>query len=275
MRLGPFSGDVHSCPVASPGHQAGAPLRQRPHRVLLTDSSSFPRPSGRGSIAASWRPARRRRHRPSSPGHQAGAPLRLPVRATDRRRRPPSPGHQAGAPLRRRVRLHLGEQLAGFPRPSGRGSIAARTPSARRPGSASPSPGHQAGAPLRLGHQRARGRPGRTPSPGHQAGAPLRRLDCLVDVDRLDLFPRPSGRGSIAADRGAGSARARQPSPGHQAGAPLRHPRPDGGTRRGRQLPPAIRPGLHCGAVSRSSPLRYRRTFPRPSGRGSIAATAR
>ena len=37
-------------------------------------------------------------------------------------------------------------------------------------------------------------------------------------------------------------------------------------------LPPAIRPGLHCGAAVRSFSVTLRLAFPRPSGRGSIAA---
>ena len=112
-------------------------------------------------------------------------------------------------------------------------------------------------------------------------------------------FPRPSGRGSIAATpaRKVGSVRCtaspghqagaplrpglvwrrggvQSPSPGHQAGAPLRRL---GGVATSCplfQLPPAIRPGLHCGG----SALRCGDSgvcgFPRPSGRGSIAASS-
>ncbi len=86
-------------------------------------------------------------------------------------------------------------------------------------------------------------------------------------------FPRPSGRGSIAAGRSRPlRSSLRPPSPGHQAGAPLRHVGERDCTRRGRDLPPAIRPGLHCGVARRSRAARSAAGFPRPSGRGSIAA---
>ena len=61
-------------------------------------------------------------------------------------------------------------------------------------------------------------------------------------------------------------------SPGHQAGAPLRHRLGRRGWRGELRLPPAIRPGLHCGGwAARAHHARYFH-FPRPSGRGSIAA---
>ena len=37
-------------------------------------------------------------------------------------------------------------------------------------------------------------------------------------------------------------------------------------------LPPAIRPGLHCGSDEDIKRAEELRDFPRPSGRGSIAA---
>ena len=43
-------------------------------------------------------------------------------------------------------------------------------------------------------------------------------------------------------------------------------------TNLGSLLPPAIRPGLHCGCPVRTFAIVLRRYFPRPSGRGSIAA---
>ncbi len=134
----------------SPGHQAGAPLRQtcRP----------------RGSC-----------HHGASPGHQAGAPLRRCREALHRRRDRASPGHQAGAPLRR---VYRGALWWG----------------------AAASPGHQAGAPLRRPSNPVGASPGMGPSPGHQAGAPLRRHREAPTAELRHPFPRPSGRGSIAAD---------------------------------------------------------------------------
>ena len=210
-------------PLTSPGHQAGAPLRRgsvdpRPHR-----QHSFPRPSGRGSIAAT-RPRLRGAHEEDFP-------------------RPSGRGSIA-APRGRRTAAGCGT----FPRPSGRGSIAARCraerpthrrglPPAIRPGlhcgtlpgratnaQTGTSPGHQAGAPLR--HVARRVLCDLAPSsPGHQAGAPLRPDPADLLALPHDDFPRPSGRGSIAAL----SSTARCCAPW--------------------ALPPAIRPGLHCGTA--------------------------
>ena len=133
-------------PAIRPGLHCGDGGRVQP----ATHGAGFPRPSGRGSIAASWAAARTRSSR-------------------------------------------------RFPRPSGRGSIAA--PSVRS-----------------------------------------------ITWPR-QFFPRPSGRGSIAAPtaprRSTGHAAT---SPGHQAGAPLRRVAARQlGRRHDARLPPAIRPGLHCG----------------------------
>ena len=185
----------------SPGHQAGAPLRLVREPGHLCQTLAFPRPSGRGSIAAPCRRASTRTPSASSPGHQAGAPLRH-----QRLRRRPTP-----API--------------FPRPSGRGSIAAcarcgacrrgcRLPPAIRPGL------HCGVDPYLPGFERWRGLPPAI-RPGLHCGGPR-----SVGVEDLPgFFPRPSGRGSIAAFQ------------------------PSWSSRRGGQLPPAIRPGLHCGVV--------------------------
>ena len=161
----------------------------------------------------------------ASPGHQAGAPLRRDRRGRDDHRdQRPSPGHQAGAPLRRVFREAGSSEGRYFPRPSGRGSIAA---------SSSRSPPPQAPRPT---------------SPGHQAGAPLRphRVEHHIGV-RLD-FPRPSGRGSIAASYSLALAIGRVDLP--PAIRPGLHCGASAALKLGAmymRLPPAIRPGLHCG----------------------------
>ncbi len=317
----PFEWVLKPIKCASPGHQAGAPLRRRGRRRAAGRRSGFPRPSGRGSIAAGIAPpvpeASPSFPRPSGRGSiAAGRPrYRPPVRSAT------SPGHQAGAPLRHRSFGWFLFWGRDFPRPSGRGSIAAITscsisaslrplppairpglhcgefaapwdtsrgaglPPAIRPGlhcgnnfmfdlrvAAAASPGHQAGAPLRRVRRAVGHEPRRGPSPGHQAGAPLRPGG-----------PRRHGRSGY-------------PSPGHQAGAPLRppvvrrvavedlgFPRPSGrgsiaaataGSPRWTtaSLPPAIRPGLHCGMWRHDCDVDVAAVFPRPSGRGSIAA---
>ncbi len=211
--------------------------------------------------------------------------------------RGPSPGHQAGAPLRRMGGPAPAHRPGAFPRPSGRGSIAASIaacrsavgvllPPAIRPGlhcgatesltvysTPSTSPGHQAGAPLRLG-DRAGPHPwvGWLPPairPGLHCGAAARSRSVTLRL----AFPRPSGRGSIAADaRRRGWWRAARSSPGHQAGAPLRRYDRVCTPTDQRELPPAIRPGLHCGSVGVLRAPAAPAAFPRPSGRGSIAA---
>ncbi len=212
-------------PSPLPGHQAGAPLRRQTATAA--------------SVTAS----------PALPGHQAGAPLRPAVLGLSGSWCAALPGHQAGAPLRQRrddraahdrsepspaIRPGLrcgamaGRTLSNPeglpPRPSGRGSVAARTPHPWRP-SPHPSPhrpsgrgsvaartsrsrecwrcsmalpGHQAGAPLRP-RSRHRRESSATPLPGHQAGAPLRPpLLMQFDIRTIRTLP------------------------GHQAGAPLR-----------------------------------------------------
>ena len=184
---------------ASPGHQAGAPLRPRHPERVDPEDGCFPRPSGRGSIAAE---------------HEQ----RL---ASGARRLPPAirPGLHCGADGPLPFHCNGGT----FPRPSGRGSIAAWVRAWAGSSWVAASPGHQAGAPLRPltgwgfrleGLQLPPAiRPGlhcgdpvwnadrlmRLPSPGHQAGAPLRLLHVGAAPRPRHPFPRPSGRGSIAA----------------------------------------------------------------------------
>ena len=236
---------------------------------------TFPRPSGRGSIAAMRN------------GVVSQRPPLLPPAIR--------PGLHCGKDIIQATKAGAG----AFPRPSGRGSIAAsragrRAPTARalppaiRPGLHCgadqlddyptghwSSPGHQAGAPLRLvraGHRTTAG----ATSPGHQAGAPLRLLPRVDRQRHTPAFPRPSGRGSIAARcfRADASASPSQLPPAIRPGlhcgtnsawrsAALQVP-----------LPPAIRPGLHCGDAIHNAQLRRSTNFPRPSGRGSIAANS-
>ena len=181
------------------------------------------------------------------------------------------------------VRLTLTSPLA-FPRPSGRGSIAASPRSRHDRHRSTSSPGHQAGAPLRPGYETPEplGRPRWTTSPGHQAGAPLRRghvmnlinndealppairpgLHCGVfrdgTVQRLKGWLPPAIRPGLHCGRTARPPAPvrRGPSPGHQAGAPLRPHlvlTPHGLIN---DLPPAIRPGLHCGPHCRHAERR-------------------
>ena len=405
----------------SPGHQAGAPLRPLFGEAPLAHDLPSPGHQAGAPLRQLVLSEHNRLRLASSPGHQAGAPLRPAVGVMSCGSaallppaiRPglhcgrgpvglgitggcrPSPGHQAGAPLRRSLVVRLASGVWFFPRPSGRGSIAACWSGCSRPGTRRLPPAIRPG--LHCGDQIVNGdddgeisfpRPSgrgsiaaigcarphhsatRT-SPGHQAGAPLRRPGSRKVSNRSPGFPRPSGRGSIAATPPAGRSTSSGPllppairpglhcgavrswrrgavlrdlppairpglhcgaapwdtsrgagrlppairpglhcgpeleipakidtdaSPGHQAGAPLRlraelghrrqarrlppaiRPGLHCGQRRGAlldlrlHLPPAIRPGLHCGAYSSSAEHRGRSSFPRPSGRGSIAA---
>ena len=113
------------------------------------------------------------------------------------------------------------------------------------------------------------------------------------------IFPRPSGRGSIAAMVSCTSpvATIRLPPairPGLHCGAgllvrediaarlppairPGLHCGSDEDVEKAKQLqlPPAIRPGLHCGTDQQKAQIKTMQDFPRPSGRGSIAAPCR
>ena len=187
----------------SPGHQAGAPLRQRRRRPSWSWPAHFPRPSGRGSIAATGRPAHRRRTTQLPPAIRPGLHCGDIVQGT----RTPT--------------------LRGFPRPSGRGSIAASSTSSAWASPQSSSPGHQAGAPLRPSTSR------RCPATPHDLPPAIRPgLHC--------------GDGDAADRLGTWDP-----------------------------LPPAIRPGLHCGDDGEADYTLGGATFPRPSGRGSIAAVSR
>ena len=186
---------------ASPGHQAGAPLRPGHHPPVDRGARHLP-PAIRPGLHCGWAISEREADRAARlppairPGLHCGALIALSTLTGWTS----SPGHQAGAPLRRievldqpahdnlppaiRPGLHCGtrDQMAAlggggsFPRPSGRGSIAARCPDRHHFAIVVPSPGHQAGAPLRQ-----------------------RRARCEDEGPGLDGFPRPSGRGSIAA----------------------------------------------------------------------------
>ena len=211
--------------------------------------SAFPRPSGRGSIAALRLVSNSVKPCPPSPGHQAGAPLRhdgvghaagasaafprpsgrgsiaagcYPVDALDGSAAFPRPsGRGSIAAVGRSARPHR-PAYTRFPRPSGRGSIAATRRVARAATRMWSSPGHQAGAPLRprcvVGTRSAT-----ETSPGHQAGAPLRHQS--MRVRRLGLAWSSPGHQAGAPLRPPSPLRTLRPppsSPGHQAGAPLR-----------------------------------------------------
>ena len=187
-------------------------------------------------------------------------------------RAPASPGHQAGAPLRLGDAADGDGQVARFPRPSGRGSIAAIGTSTPSGHALSLPPAIRPGLHCGAGSLISHGSSALT-SPGHQAGAPLRRGSGRRDEGpRSVVFPRPSGRGSIAAGRrgslcqwwtdfprpsGRGSIAATAtvqrwrsrwpPSPGHQAGAPLR----PHSARTHRTFPAPPSPGHQAGAPLR------------------------
>ena len=265
----------------------------------LCQTLAFPRPSGRGSIAAPCRRASTRTPSASFPrpsGRGSIAAMRNGVVSQRPPLLPPAirPGLHCGKDIIQATKAGAG----AFPRPSGQGSIAARTSSRQR-------------------------RQEQEPSPGHQAGAPLRRVGPVGVHPRRELFPRPSGRGSIAAPtsstttrRGIGLPLAIRPglhcgsfalvielqlvrlppairpglhcgyfpeltdngtpppSPGHQAGAPLRHDAFEPTLqRRHHSIPRPSGRGSIAARIPRGSRRRSRCRFPRPSGRGSIAAT--
>ena len=177
----------------------------------------------------------------------AGAPLR---RAVLRRPSAPvsaSPGHQAGAPLRQRRRRPSWSWPAHFPRPSGRGSIAARGrgPCRGRRRQLPPAirPGLHCGGAARSFVDFVGGDLPPAIRPGLHCGAAANGEDSIYGG-----FPRPSGRGSIAASSTSSAwASPQSSSPGHQAGAPLRPSTSRRCPATPHDLPPAIRPGLHCG----------------------------
>ena len=283
-----------------------------------------PRPSGRGSVAARRALPTTHRNRRPSPAIRPGLRCGPTYQRDGRRLWTSLPGHQAGAPLRQlgldavgglgdlpspaiRPGLRCGTgkieanaiELGIPPRPSGRGSVAARSQRRAPLGPGSSLPGHQAGAPLRHDVRSCRCGLFAVPLPGHQAGAPL-RLQHGHHIFRRDGGPpRPSGRGSVAAFA------AIRCTTEHEPPSPAIRP----GLRCGQAIglgigcwlcpSPAIRPGLRCGRITSSSrssapttlpghqagaPLRQlhhplllcdRVPPPRPSGRGSVAAPRR
>ena len=253
-------------PAIRPGLRCGVDTG-----LLLVSRMDSPRPSGRGSVAASrqrrslrgwWRlsPAIRPGLRCGEGGAQCGHVGRLAL-----------PGHQAGAPLRHDLvigdvatgdqlspairpglrcggagRVEHGDPETVSPRPSGRGSVAAAVLLHAAGVLTSTLPGHQAGAPLR--QPGSAGRHTRTVqlSPAIRPGL---RCGQVVppQIPTIDGSPRPSGRGSVAAKRPCPAVTRWNPLPGHQAGAPLRPWCDD-----------------RLGSAHGDSP--------RPSGRGSVAA---
>ena len=230
----------------SPGHQAGAPLRRRAARHTGDGPHNFPRPSGRGSIAARGRgPCRgRRRQLPPAirPGLHCG-------RSTSASRCPLSPS---------------------FPRPSGRGSIAAAgssgTSPPRRALPPAIRPGLHCGGAARSFVDFVGGDLPPAIRPGLHCGAAANGEDSIYGG-----FPRPSGRGSIAATTARTTTRwGVSASPGHQAGAPLRHPSAGQSSSTPTHFPRPSGRGSIAAPGFRPKPAGSRR-FPRPSGRGSIA----
>ena len=259
-------------PAIRPGLHCGSAPSDKTGITLY----GFPRPSGRGSIAA-------------LPGASAADSTAIFPRPSGRG------SIAAGAAY------YANRSVRGFPRPSGRGSIAAWPAAPWHPVASAASPGHQAGAPLRrggaefLGHVETRLppaiRPGlhcgadpdgsrmdrRPASPGHQAGAPLRPPRAprrvLPHADRLPPAIRPGLHcGGERVNRRADLILDLPPAirPGLHCGATVAT-----FSSAASALPPAIRPGLHCGNLASPVLCPIAEPFPRPSGRGSIAAVRR
>ena len=186
----------------SPGHQAGAPLRRSCPPVVHRWTLWLPPAIRPGLHCGSTRRASTTTARafdPASPGHQAGAPLRRDDVA-------PCPMERGGLPPAIRPGLHCGRSPTGCSRVHQRPSPGHQAGAPLRPpvvgqsmmDDEMASPGHQAGAPLRH-HVKCKPSQSWRPSPGHQAGAPLRLRGALGSAPIRCFFPRPSGRGSIAA----------------------------------------------------------------------------
>ena len=188
--------------------------------------SFFPRPSGRGSIAAPTTTTApdSGAHLPPAirPGLHCGFPAVVVVSSGW----PASPGHQAGAPLRRREGRGPGVKRAGLPPAIRPGLHCGGASHGGYPGALVASPGHQAGAPLRLAHVVEHvGEGVDFPRPSGR-GSIAASTHIFQVSNGGAVFPRPSGRGSIAAVRAAWASRIfLASSPGHQAGAPLRQRR--------------------------------------------------
>ena len=268
------TGDV----VPYPRPKGRGSLRPPQDGNTLDDVRHYPRPKGRGSIAATALCPGRARSGSAIHGRKAVAPLR---RSSPKPSAEPSPALLSTA---ERPWLHCGVDAQGrvghvvdCPRPKGRGSIAAgRGAGSRSPGTY-PRPkdrGSIAAAssrrPCRDGHRRYPRPKGRgsiaasRPSTGPRA--------------RCTRYPRPKGRGSIAADQKKRGCWPRRTAAihGRKAVAPLRQA---GGFDRGRTGRPTIH-GRKAVAPLRRTSTRIgapalNRSYPRPKGRGSIAAPRR
>ena len=263
----------HGCGTSSPGHQAGAPLRHGVRPSLRDQSVTFPRPSGRGSIAACLPPDSVVRWPCASPGHQAGAPLRPGQRAQRRshgHHLPPAirPGLHCGEkrghgrrparpprlPPAIRPGLHCGGPVAHFdhakryfPRPSGRGSIAATRPRRGAGGSGRLPPAIRPGLHCGNDRRQCRRHAGRDfPRPSGRGSIAASGTEPHGRAGRS--FPRPSGRGSIAAavlSTEHGPSTSSFPRPSGRGSIAAQSSTVDAHV--AACLPPAIRPGLHCG----------------------------
>ncbi len=208
---------TRSSSASLPGHQAGAPLRHG-HNDGRRWGQGRPSPAIRpglrcgttcAPVGAGCLPSPSPAIRPglrcgfstgitsfdgtaALPGHQAGAPLRHlpPSAAPPNMSRPPRPSGRGSVAARRSVWA----SAAGCapPRPSGRGSVAAASRPARGRRRPQPSPAIRPG--LRCGNCTTRSCSVTAFTlPGHQAGAPLRRLD-VIGPDHLIQRPSPAIR---------------------------------------------------------------------------------
>ena len=249
LRRRPISSRFRTVARSSPGHQAGAPLRRSAQRGRRGSSWLLPpaiRPGLHcGNAESDGMLGHEGRLPPAiRPGLHCGVPAVVVVSSGW----PASPGHQAGAPLRRREGRGPGVKRAGLPPAIRPGLHCGGASHGGYPGALVASPGHQAGAPLRLAHVVEHvGEGVDFPRPSGR-GSIAASTHIFQVSNGGAVFPRPSGRDSIAAGYRLGSTPPAVPSPGHQAGAPLRRRRR--GVHqpcRGASLPTAIKPGLHCG----------------------------
>ena len=212
----------------------------------------YPRPKGRGSIAAAGAPWHRRCLPCAIHGRKAVAPLRQVGLAQPLRELLAAiHGRKAVAPLRREaVTARRDELRPDYPRPKGRGSIAAPASSvaaaSRMPSlSTAERPWLHCGACQAL----AQGGTWRLSTAERPWLIAAERHRCHRS-HRVADYPRPKGRGSIAARR-------RPPAPAPSADRTSIH---------GRKAVAPLR--LRRAGMIR----RYQLAYPRPKGRGSIAA---